>query len=195
MKIFLDSEFIEEQGLLELISLGMVREDGEELYVQNLDCAFDRANDFVARHVYPSLALFDMGLRCPINDLSPWRPYREIKEVVKRFAPPDSKPEFWGYFADYDWVVFCWLFGAMVKLPKGYPMYCRDIKQLCDSLGNPRLPEQGKGEHNALADARWNKQAYEFLVGPLNRASFSSLSAPKSAKPNINLDPSHPILK
>lgn len=37
------------------------------------------------------------------------------------------------------------------------------LKQWCKMLGDPRLPEQGKGEHHALADARWNKQAYEFL--------------------------------
>lgn len=37
------------------------------------------------------------------------------------------------------------------------------IIYLCDDFGNPKLPEQGKGEHNALADARWNKQVYDFL--------------------------------
>ncbi len=38
-------------------------------------------------------------------------------------------------------------------------------KQWCDALGDPRLPDQGKDEHNALSDARWNKFAYDFLVG------------------------------
>lgn len=52
----------------------------------------------------------------------------------------------------------------MMDLPKGWPMYCRDIKQFCDDIGNPRLPEQGKGEHHALSDAKWNKQAYDFLL-------------------------------
>jgi len=42
-------------------------------------------------------------------------------------------------------------------------MYTRDIKQWCDQLGNPRLPEQGKGEHNAISDARWVKKAWDFL--------------------------------
>ncbi len=42
-------------------------------------------------------------------------------------------------------------------------MYCKDIKQWCDELGNPKLPEQGKSEHHALADAKWNKEAWEFL--------------------------------
>jgi len=43
-----------------------------------------------------------------------------------------TTPEFYGYYADYDWVVFCWLFGKMMDLPKGFPMYCRDLKQMLD---------------------------------------------------------------
>src|SRR5690606_11798062 len=90
---------------------------------------------------------------------------KEISADVRRFCSPElhGKPEFWGYYADYDWVVFCQLFGRMMDLPKGFPMYCRDIKQLCDELGNPKLPEQSSIEHHALADARWNKEAWEFL--------------------------------
>jgi hypothetical protein len=56
------------------------------------------------------------------------------------------------------------MFGAMINLPEGFPMYCNDLKQFAKSVGNPKLPEQGKGEHNALADARWNKTSYDFLV-------------------------------
>ncbi|NCB27317.1 MAG: hypothetical protein EOM62_17975, partial [Bacteroidia bacterium] len=92
-----------------------------------------------------------------------WFTREGIKHQVIDFIGTDQNPEFWGYYADYDWVVFCWLFGTMMQLPKHFPMYCRDIKQLCDSVGNPKLPKQGKGEHNALDDARWNKTAYEFL--------------------------------
>lgn len=60
-------------------------------------------------------------------------------------------------------LVFCWLFGAMSDLPKGFPMYCKDIKQWADDLGNPKLPEQSSSEHNALADARWNREAWNYL--------------------------------
>lgn len=63
-----------------------------------------------------------------------------------------SPPEFWGYYADYDWVAFCWLFGAMIDLPKGWPMYCRDLKQVADDLG-VRLPHSND-RHNSLGDAR-----------------------------------------
>ncbi len=49
-----------------------------------------------------------------------------------------EKPEIWAYYADYDWVALCQIFGTMLELPDGWPMYCRDVKQLCDERGNPR---------------------------------------------------------
>lgn len=89
------------------------------------------------------------------------------------------EPEFWAYYADYDWVVFCQLFGTMMDLPKGFPMYCRDLKQLYDSLevdgiydypfhittlkDHPEYPKQ-ENEHNAIDDARWGKRLYKFLT-------------------------------
>ena len=72
-----------------------------------------------------------------------------------------EKPEMWAYYADYDWVAMCQLFGTMMDLPKGWPMYCRDLKQLA---GDTSLPEQGKGEHHALADARWTRDAWHYVT-------------------------------
>lgn len=98
-----------------------------------------------------------------------------------------QKPEFYAYYADYDWVVFCQLFGTMMDLPKSFPMYCKDLKQLMDDKvqekyinnplkpvhtfdygiewlkGNSNYPKQ-ENEHNALDDARWNKKLYNFLT-------------------------------
>ncbi len=55
----------------------------------------------------------------------------------------------------------------MVDLPKGWPKYCLDLKQLSWHLGDVDLPRQeGEGEtpeHHALCDARWTKRAWEFL--------------------------------
>ena len=86
------------------------------------------------------------------------------RSVPKILAFVDDKPEFWAYYADYDWVVLCQLYGRMIDLPEGWPRYCRDVKQLRDSLGNPPLAKQETGEHNALADALWTKQAWEYLM-------------------------------
>ena len=157
MKYWLDTEFMESGSLfpITLLSIGIVAEDGRELYAINKEADYTLANDWVKQNVIPHLRhgegkrLLHVGI---------------AHEVLAFIKAGGSKPEFWGYYADYDWVVFCQLFGAMIDLPKGWPMYCRDIKQLCDSIGNPSLPEQESTEHNALHDARWNKIAYEFLV-------------------------------
>ena len=151
MKFFLDTEFIECGCLfpIELLSIGIVSEDGREFYAEVADADLSHANDWVKENVLPHLN----GSKLARNMLA---------RAVRMFIG-DGKPEFWGYYADYDWVVFCQIFGAMIDLPKGWPMYCRDIKQLCDSLGNPQLPKQASTEHNALNDAKWNKIAYEFL--------------------------------
>jgi hypothetical protein len=53
-----------------------------------------------------------------------------IKEVKT------TNVEFYAYYADYDWVAFCWLFGKMMDLPTGFPMYCFDLKQILDEKVN-----------------------------------------------------------
>jgi hypothetical protein len=91
----------------------------------------------------------------------------EIKEFcigdafdVKRLVE-ETNPEFYAYYADYDWVVFCWLFGRMIDLPKGFPMYCKNLKQIMDERGYDKdwkrkyCPDPII-EHNALVDATWN---------------------------------------
>jgi hypothetical protein len=164
MRYWFDTEFIEDGKTIDLISIGIVAEDGRELYLQNEECAFQRANQWVKENVLVYLTdfVYPMPLYEPEAD-HVWRSRNAMKLEIQKFIGHDG-PEFWAYYADYDWVVLCQLFGTMIDLPKGWPMYCRDLKQWCDSMGNPKLPEQGKGEHHALADARWNKQAWEFLI-------------------------------
>ena len=150
MKYFIDTEFYERgRGYpIELISIGIVREDGEEFYAENLACDLADLSDWLKENVVPQLT-------------EPKMLPTQIAEGIRKFIGDDSPPEFWGYYADYDWVVFCQLFGSMIKLPAKWPMYCRDLKQWCDMLGNPRLPKSTF--HHALSDARWNRQIYQFL--------------------------------
>jgi hypothetical protein len=177
MKYFYDTEFIEDGKTIDLISIGVVAEDGREFYMCSLDFDEDKASEWVKENVFPHLperpprlgveiypgylkSLGSTAYAFPFPE--PWGSRGTIATALRRFVG-DDKPEWWGYYSAYDHVALCQLFGTMMDLPKGWPFYTRDLKQLCDSLGNPRLPEQGKGEHNALADARWNKRAWEFL--------------------------------
>lgn len=162
MKYFIDTEFSERgpSHPIQLISIGIVREDGRQFYAESSDFDPDDCNVWVKKHVLTRLKGKHLPLRVIAADI--------------KFFIGDDKPEFWGYYADYDWVVFCQTFGSMIDLPKGWPMYCRDIKQWCDALNNPSLPKEGyvrgelitKGtEHNALDDARWNLLCWHFLAG------------------------------
>lgn len=158
MKYFIDTEFMEDGRTIDLLSLAIVREDGLSLYAVNRDADRSLANDWVKENVVPFLD------SPPPHTHSANGTRKEIADAVRTFIALDGgKPQFWGYYADYDWVAFCQLFGCMVDLPKGWPMYCRDIKQWCDHLGNPTLPANSEREHNALNDARWNMAAYRFL--------------------------------
>jgi len=179
MRYWLDTEFIEDGKTIDLISIGIVAEDGREYYAEAQDVDLSRASAWVQENVMPHLWSRQPDKR----NANAWSrdggvggllPKRHIASDVRSFCDPEQygKPEFWGYYADYDWVVLCQLFGTMMDLPKGWPMYCRDIKQMADDRGNPQLPKEGKDEHHALADARWNKRAWEYL-----RANGPSLAA------------------
>jgi hypothetical protein len=159
MRFFIDTEFIESgpHKPIDLISIGIVAEDGREYYAVSSEYDHATASQWVADNVLSHIPEGVARKRLPMIGM----------EIIK-FVFPEcplrfDKPEFWGYYADYDWVVFCQIFGSMVDLPKGFPMYLKDLKQLCVSLGNPTLPKQSSTEHNALHDARWNRDAYLFL--------------------------------
>ncbi|WP_414755572.1 3'-5' exoribonuclease domain-containing protein [Anabaena sp. CCY 9910] len=184
VRYFLDTEFIEDGSTIDLISIGIVSSDLREYYAINVDCDFSKANDWVKENVLKQLPPKPEPNQVTEEDIL-WETRRAIaKDIVCFIKQPFFKNdltkldykavkqiepetgidvEIWTYYGAYDWVVFCWLFGAMIDLPKGFPMYTNDIKQWCKQLGDPRLPEQGKGKHNALADAHWNKRAWEFL--------------------------------
>ncbi len=175
MKYFLDTEFIESGpgAPIWLLSIGIVAEDGRELYYVNTDAPLADANDWVQTNVFPYLNMPRPGYPREFAPLDVIRDRvrlfcngwdaTEIYRIATDAGPDKTPPEFWGYYADYDWVVFCQMFGRMVDLPKGYPMYCHDLKQWADELGNPPVPGQNTQEHNALHDARWNRDTWRVL--------------------------------
>lgn len=157
MRIWFDTEFIEDGKTIDLLSIGMIREDGMGFYAECAEADHSRADEWVKANVLAHLTGETM-------------PRAQIAKQIVEFA--GEAPEFWAYYADYDWVALCQLYGRMIDLPKGWPMFCRDIKQKAMDMGNPALPKQCALEHHAFADAVWNKQAWEFLA---------ALSAPSAS--------------
>lgn len=148
MKYFMDTEFAEKPCTIDLISIGIVADDGRELY---LECSeFGQVNDWVAQNVLPYLGEVRYTKA-------------EIRDKILAFVG-DDKPQFWGWYCDYDWVVFCWLFGDMTHLPKGWPMFCCDLKQEAVlHHGDTPIPFRAEQAHNSLSDARWVRDAYNWM--------------------------------
>ena len=171
-KYFYDCEFNENGKTIELISIGFISEDGRRLYLENLDVDLSKVNPWVKQNVIPHLwhkqkdkTKFN---EWSLNDMNSGglMPKKYMVHDIKSFCNISKygKPEFWGYYSAYDHVVLCQIFGTMMELPEGYPKYTNDLKQLAVSLGDPKLPDQNSTEHNALADAEWNKEVYSFLM-------------------------------
>jgi hypothetical protein len=142
---------------IDLISIGIKCEDGREYYAINrdLNLKYAKKDSWLKKNVidklpakrelYPphgSPRLWQESMR--------WLPMEQIKQEVIDFCGGKSEitndydgkpyyeyknndlPEFYGYYGSYDWVVFCWIFGRMLDLPNGFPMYIKDLKQMLD---------------------------------------------------------------
>lgn len=156
MRFWFDTEFLEDGHTIQLISIGIVAEDGREYYAETeVARVLAGSTDWLRDNVLPHLTGAEKSR------------FKIPGEIVEFMG---EQPEIWAYYADYDWVALCQLYGRMIDLPKGWPMFCRDVKQLADMKGNPKLPEQTSAEHHALADARWAREAWEYLSAIQNAA-------------------------
>jgi hypothetical protein len=175
-RIWYDTEFLEDGKTIELISIGLVREDGAEYYAVSEDATKRRLrrrirnSDWLMANVVPSLPKFhgDANLTAPnrwlFNYSDPCvKPRHVIAREVRGFILATPGPELWAWYGAYDHVALAQLFGRMIDLPKGVPMWTNDLKQECERLGNPQVPQQPAGQHNALQDARHNRVIDSFL--------------------------------
>jgi hypothetical protein len=164
LRIFFDTEFIEDGHTIELLAIGAVREDGDLYYAESSEADHSRASEWVQANVLPHLTGGHQRTKAEI-----------AAELIEWCGP---EPEFWAYYADYDWVALCQLFGTMMDLPDGWPMYCRDLKQLLDDR---RLElSQDDSLHNALGDARWVAATHAKVWATSRILTYPNRWAPKT---------------
>lgn len=177
IRVAYDTEFVE-RGANEpiwLVSIGMVRSDGAEYYAVNgdLDTAqlsILKNDPWLGPNVYAHLpqkdGRFDYGHPdVKLRDEIAWEVAAFCKPTP--LFPGDEEPvELWAYFADYDHVVLSQLFGRMIDLPAHMPKFTMDLKQLMveQRLKKEDLPPQPEEAHHALADARWVRDAFKFII-------------------------------
>lgn len=167
----------------------LMRENGYDKPLSNLHGCLSY-NKRAVKSIQKAIGKHPAVIAMEIQDFC--RPNRDYSHEGITVTYSEIKdPEFYAYYADYDWVVFCSMFGRMIDLPKGFPMYCKDLKQTFDEKAFnwfkkdiefkkqycfenklfsieddlkllSNYPKQ-ENEHNALDDAQWNFKLFKFL--------------------------------
>jgi hypothetical protein len=171
MKYYIDTEFIEgfheplfgkRRHFIELISIGIVSEDGRSYYAISSEYNYNKASDWVKENVILNIYRQLSPIKKQFMDVHNFHKHCGSKnsdiamslvefihapiiekyddgflfsdEIIENAFKYNNEPvhEFYGYYSDYDWVLFCSLFGTMMDLPRGFPMYCKDLKQMLD---------------------------------------------------------------
>lgn len=183
MRYAYDSEFLEDGSTIELISLAVAAEDGREYYAINGDFRWNRVasrrwyapwkwdvhQQWLLDNVVPSLPKIHGDARNQVGNgplalLDRWdsrvKPHaviaREVRDFILGDPSDDQLPyvELWADYGAYDHVVLCQLWGRMIDLPEGMPMWTHDLQQLRAAKPDVALPPDPNDAHNALADAR-----------------------------------------
>ena len=63
MRYFYDTEFIENGSTIDLVSIGIVAEDGREYYAVSTDADHTKANKWVRKHVLDKLLSVSSGYK------------------------------------------------------------------------------------------------------------------------------------
>lgn len=195
MRVFYDTEFIEDGRTVDLISIGMVAEDGRELYLVDEAIEEDplysriRGHNWLMQNMIPHLPLSARHDGEP-SISQPGHPNvyprslghfhldrtdnrivtrRYIRNAVRNFLLDGDMTglELWAWYGAYDHVALAQLFGSMIQLPDGVPMWTNDLQQEIARRGltEDQLPQQEDGMHNALADARYLMRVHQHLLG------------------------------
>ena len=149
MKYWIDTEFIAKPFTIDLVSIGLVAEDGREFYAESSEVDWSKASPWT--------------LRMCARSSRARAEARGDRLRLRAFTDGDEQPVFWGYFPAYDWVAFAWLFGG----PRSCRFHYRALsghEAMGDRAAIRSCPVRGD-RHNALADARWTKEAWAYLAG------------------------------
>ncbi|OMB98742.1 hypothetical protein A5746_00950 [Mycolicibacterium conceptionense] len=174
-----DTEFLEDGLTIELISIGITSDDRRDYYAVNADVDFKRVreNDWLWANVVPHLPTTKQNWDDPnagraVTELDTksalvkpkWVIANEVRDFITAPIAEGDSPRLWAYYGAYDHVALAQLFGPMIVLPEGIPMWTHELMQLLESVpADFRKPIQ-TSEHDALADARWNMRLLQKLL-------------------------------
>ena len=160
-RYFYDCEFIEDGVTIELVSIGVVDENGREFYAVSTEFDPARAIPWVRDNVLNLL---------PSPADPAWRSRERIREDLLAFLIEPLRGrqheaiELWAWYAAYDHVCLAQLWGPMTALPRVIPRFTKDLRQLWDDKRRPKLPGAQDTRHDALVDARHNLARWRTMM-------------------------------
>lgn len=159
VRFFYDTEFIEDGRTIELVSIGVVAEDGREYYAVSTGFDPSKAGQWVRDNVLGKL---------PNPSSSEWKSPEAIRDELTEFLTAGPGPvELWAWVGAYDHVVLAQLYGDMTAMPRALPRYTNELKQYWVMAGKPALPRVPSGNHDALVDARFNVEKFRAINAAL----------------------------
>lgn len=152
MRAFFDTEHIKIYSTpLTLASIGILREDGEQLYMVSSEFKRSKSGAWFKKNVWPHLA----------------DEYRfttdEIAFAVQSFLTPVRQLVTRG--GKNDWPL-------LTKLLGGLPYSKIDIEKAWDFVGRPILPSH-EGRHHAMDDAHYHRDLYKLLCDHVQAANLN----------------------
>ena len=177
--------------VIEPIALGMVTGGGREYYFifNDFDLRSAWKDEWLRNNVlfyvweelvrrradsegvrYPYLTQYESFTRESLHyHLKAYGHSRRQVAYILQEEIPDGNNRLFAYYSAYDHVALASLWGKMVNLPKQVPMFTYDLKaMLVEAAGENARELTGypkvRKEHDALADAQWNKELHLFIT-------------------------------
>ncbi len=175
MRIFFDAEFTGLHHHTTLISIGLVAENGQEIYCEFTDYDKAQIDDWLQENIIEKLTLQPLGKP---NSLTVWPANSfcgntdEIRIELNKWLSQFDSVEMWSDTLAYDWVLFNHIFGHAFNIPKHVYYIPFDIATLFKIKGvDPDINREEfagvngqEKKHNALWDARIIRACYEKLM-------------------------------
>ena len=177
-KIFFDTEFTGLHQKTTLISIGLISECGKTFYAELSDYDKSQIDDWLQKNVIDNLYLNQCNHGLQATSLFGDHHNFIGKTFNTRLALENwlsqfESVEMWSDCLSYDWVLFNQLFGHAFNIPKNVYYIPFDICTLFHVKGvDPDVNreefsnmKEGSQKHNALWDAKVNRECFVKLQG------------------------------
>lgn len=189
MKIFFDTEFTGLHKDTTLISMGLVSEDGKELYLEFTDYDKTQCDEWINEHVLKNTIMEGNSsiIDIVLDETNYCKGTKdELKQVLVEWLQQFDTVELISDVCHYDMVLFIDIFGTAFDLPDNICLVCYDIntdiakeydismQEAFDKSRENILDELDRvvkgSKHNSLYDAKVIKEIY----GALNCDEFQT---------------------